>query len=100
MSADEGVRRRSVAILIFDDVELLDFAGPFEVFSSARALTGERQRLMDVFTVAEHDRPGLDERSVFGLFLVFARARLRGAEERWDECFADLHRGLDRKSVV
>ncbi|MFO7170835.1 MAG: DJ-1/PfpI family protein [Chloroflexota bacterium] len=57
MSADEGVRRRSVAILIFDDVELLDFAGPFEVFSSARALTGERQRLMDVFTVAEHDRP-------------------------------------------
>lgn len=44
--------------------------------------------------LAEHDRPGLDERSVFGLFLVFARARLRGAEERWDECFADLHRGL------
>jgi len=25
--------RRSVAILVFDDVEVLDFAGPFEVFS-------------------------------------------------------------------
>jgi putative intracellular protease/amidase len=29
-------RKRTVAILIFDDVELLDFAGPFEVFSSVR----------------------------------------------------------------
>ena len=42
------------AILIFDDVEVLDFAGPFEVFS----VTGRRQKLepFDVYTVAE--RPG------------------------------------------
>lgn len=28
------MKTRSVAILVFDDVELLDFCGPFEVFSS------------------------------------------------------------------
>lgn len=28
-------RSRNVAILIFDDVEVLDFCGPFEVFSVA-----------------------------------------------------------------
>lgn len=27
---------RTVGILIFDDVEVLDFCGPFEVFSTAR----------------------------------------------------------------
>jgi len=32
---------RTVGILIFDDVEVLDFAGPFEVFSMASALPDE-----------------------------------------------------------
>lgn len=32
--------RRSVAILLFDDVEVLDFAGPFEVFGVARSADG------------------------------------------------------------
>lgn len=43
------------AILIFDEVEVLDFAGPFEVFS----VTGRRQKLepFDVYTVAERDGP-------------------------------------------
>lgn len=50
-------RKRTVAILIFDDVELLDFAGPFEVFSSVRNLTGEHERLMEVFAVAESHAP-------------------------------------------
>ena len=45
--------KHSVAILIFDQVELLDFAGPFEVFSSARLGAAGQDRLMDVFTVAE-----------------------------------------------
>lgn len=45
--------RRSVAVLIFPGVELLDFAGPFEVFSAARLSSESRERLMDVFTVAE-----------------------------------------------
>ena len=47
--------RRSVGILLFDDVEVLDFAGPFEVFS----VTGRRDGSypFDVFTIAEHVRP-------------------------------------------
>lgn len=42
---------KSVAIVLFDDVEVLDFAGPFEVFS----VTGRRKigRPFSVFTVAE-----------------------------------------------
>ena len=46
---------RTVGILIFDDVEVLDFAGPFEVFS----VTGRRDdsNPFDVFTVAEEVRP-------------------------------------------
>lgn len=43
----------TVAILIFDDVEVLDFAGPFEVFGVA----GGADRLYEVFTVAEFARP-------------------------------------------
>jgi transcriptional regulator GlxA family with amidase domain len=46
-----------VAILIFDGVELLDFAGPFEVFSAARQEGESQERLMEVFTVAEQDGP-------------------------------------------
>lgn len=49
--------QRSVAVLIFEGVELLDFAGPFEVFSSARAVSGDRERLMKVFAVAESLAP-------------------------------------------
>ena len=43
------------AILIFDEVEVLDFAGPFEVFS----VTGRRRNLepFEVFTVAERLAP-------------------------------------------
>ncbi|HSL70691.1 MAG TPA: DJ-1/PfpI family protein [Longimicrobiales bacterium] len=46
---------RTVGILLFDDVEVLDFAGPFEVFS----VTGRRNGSdpFDVFTVAETQRP-------------------------------------------
>jgi transcriptional regulator GlxA family with amidase domain len=44
----------SVGILIFDDVEVLDFCGPFEVFSSARAAdAAEATALFRVFTAAE-----------------------------------------------
>jgi transcriptional regulator GlxA family with amidase domain len=47
-------RRRRVAILLFDDVEVLDFAGPFEVFGVARDSTGEPA--FEVLTTAL--RPG------------------------------------------
>ncbi len=47
----------TVGILIFDDVEVLDFCGPFEVFSVVRAPVtdgdGEEQPLYRVLTIAE-----------------------------------------------
>lgn len=43
--------KRNVAILIFDEVEVLDFAGPFEVFAVADGLAGGET--FNVFTVAE-----------------------------------------------
>jgi transcriptional regulator GlxA family with amidase domain len=49
----------TVGILIFDEVEVLDFCGPFEVFASATAPgEGERdeRRLFRVLTIAEEDR--------------------------------------------
>ncbi|MCC7209056.1 MAG: DJ-1/PfpI family protein, partial [Anaerolineae bacterium] len=46
---------RNVAILIFDEVEVLDFAGPFEVFGVAGAYRDERH--FDVYTVAEREGP-------------------------------------------
>jgi len=47
--------KRNVGILIFDDAEVLDFAGPFEVF----AITAEINNydLFNVFTVASSPRP-------------------------------------------
>lgn len=41
----------NVGILIFDEVEVLDFAGPFEVFSIAEGTDSEK--LFNVFTIAE-----------------------------------------------
>jgi transcriptional regulator GlxA family with amidase domain len=58
-----GIRRRNVGILIFDDVEVLDFAGPFEVFSRTRLVAGAASRRgeesapFQVFTVARDCRP-------------------------------------------
>ena len=54
--ATDGVR--SVGILIFDDVEVLDFCGPFEVFSVARRLddASDAGRLFEVRTIAEERR--------------------------------------------
>jgi transcriptional regulator GlxA family with amidase domain len=46
---------RKVAILIFDEVEVLDFCGPFEVFSVTGAARNEKP--FDVYTVAETTAP-------------------------------------------
>lgn len=48
---------KNVAILIFDAVEVLDFAGPFEIFS----VTGRRSGIepFSVYTVAENAGPVL-----------------------------------------
>ncbi|MFS4445433.1 DJ-1/PfpI family protein [Maribacter sp. 2307UL18-2] len=47
--------KRTVGILIFDDAEVLDFAGPFEVFSVTSELNNFE--LFDVFTVAKTIEP-------------------------------------------
>ena len=47
--------KRNVAILIFDEVELLDFCGPFEVFSVA-GIQDEPSPFW-VYTVSEEQRP-------------------------------------------
>ena len=44
--------KKNIAILLFDDVEVLDFAGPFEVFAVADELRGHA--MLNVFTVAEN----------------------------------------------
>lgn len=50
----------TVGILIFDEVEVLDFCGPFEVFSVARPVEPERQgdehQLFRVLTIAEREQ--------------------------------------------
>ena len=55
-----AIARLETGILIFPDVELLDFAGPFEVFSAVR-LNPEKRREepspLDVFAVAEKSGP-------------------------------------------
>ena len=54
--------RKNVGILIFDDVEVLDFAGPYEVFSRTRTVPGPESRRSEesapfrVFTVARTER--------------------------------------------
>lgn len=54
---------RQVGIYIFDDVEVLDFAGPFEVFSTASRV---------------HRRLHPDSRPPFGVFTVgFSRSAIR-----------------------
>src|SRR5215203_4841423 len=55
--------RINVGILIFDDVEVLDFAGPFEVFSRTRLTPGVESRRSEesapfrVFTIARSRDP-------------------------------------------
>ena len=55
--------RINVGILIFDNVEVLDFAGPFEVFSRTRLTPGVESRRSEesapfrVFTVAKNREP-------------------------------------------
>ena len=58
--AQPSVHKLNVGILIFDGVEVLDFAGPFEVFSRTRLVPGVESRRSDasapfrVFTVTRN----------------------------------------------
>ncbi len=52
--------RKRVGILIFDDVEVLDFCGPFEVFSVTRLENASRRESLspyEVLLVAEAETP-------------------------------------------
>jgi hypothetical protein len=57
---EEDVKRKRVGILVFPDVEVLDFCGPYEVFSVTR-LSEERRRgepsPFEVFLLAERAEP-------------------------------------------
>lgn len=46
---------RTVGILLFNDVEVLDFAGPFEVFSISESDKGHKH--FNVITIAEQQAP-------------------------------------------
>ncbi len=51
----------NVGIFLYNEVEVLDFAGPFEVFSTASRvntrISPQSQNLFNVFTVAEDQKP-------------------------------------------
>lgn len=50
---------KSIGILVFDDVEELDFVGPWEVFNMANEVATQhmgREPVHDVKLIAEHDR--------------------------------------------
>ena len=57
------MKKTAVGILLFDEVEVLDFAGPYEVFSRTRLIPGIESRRSDesapfrVFTVAARSDP-------------------------------------------
>ena len=57
MGTSDSAQARTVGILIFHDVEILDFCGPFEVFASAalpaESGDGPETKLFEVFTIAE-----------------------------------------------
>ncbi len=54
------MERKRVGIVLFDDVEVLDFCGPFEVFSATRMNEDKRREEsspFEVLLVAEHPGP-------------------------------------------
>ncbi len=48
---------RNVAIFIFPEVEVLDFAGPYEVFATSRDKNDGQTHLFNVYNVAENAEP-------------------------------------------
>ncbi|MGF1481478.1 MAG: DJ-1/PfpI family protein [Cyanophyceae cyanobacterium] len=50
------MKQTKVAILIFDDVEILDFCGPYEVFGVTGGDLNE-SKPFEVYTVAQENRP-------------------------------------------
>ena len=77
-----------VGILIFDGVEVLDFAGPFEVLSRTRLVPGTESRRSDEScSELGHDLDHFSEARFFNLLrllgwlLVFLRFGISGYRE-------------------
>ncbi len=54
------MKQKQLAILLFEDIEVLDFCGPFEVFSTTRLNEEKRREALspfNVFLVAEKKEP-------------------------------------------
>ena len=54
------MERKRVGIVLFEDIEVLDFCGPFEVFSAVRLNEDKRREEpspFDVSLVAEYPEP-------------------------------------------
>ncbi len=54
------MERKRVGIVLFDEIEVLDFCGPFEVFSVTRLNEANRRQEpspFDVVLVAQHPGP-------------------------------------------
>jgi transcriptional regulator GlxA family with amidase domain len=62
MTQSDSLTSINVGVLIFDDVELLDFAGPFEVFSVASKIQSKYP--LNVFTISEFREPVITWNSV------------------------------------
>ena len=56
------IKKNNIGIFIFNDVDILDFSGPYEVFSRTRLVAGLESRLSEetspfkVFTVSEQKK--------------------------------------------
>lgn len=51
----DGRTKINIGIFVYEDAEVLDFAGPFEVFSTASRLHGQAE--IEVFLISEVDQP-------------------------------------------
>lgn len=84
MKTGHQMSMRNTAILLFDEVEVLDFAGPFEVFSVTNELND--YGMLNVYTVAREKAPvqarnGLSVNPDFGIKEARPRIFLSFREE-------------------
>jgi len=93
-------KSREVVILVFDNVEVLDFAGPFEVFSVAKEIGGAEHNIKlaaVTVTVSNNDSsiphpslsPSLPTKTTFS-FPPLIRAK-NGLQIQPDVFYSDLH---------
>jgi transcriptional regulator GlxA family with amidase domain len=61
-AAEPPLKTRNVAIVLYEGVELLDFAGPSEVFAAAAGIAGtDKTPVFRVYTVAKSKAPLLSQ---------------------------------------